>query len=341
MSASARPMSASTSASNDPAFWERLWRSSGIQFVGLFIVASVIYGSQPRVGASADALVAFYNGDRTRILIAAFFSGLNLLNLLWFTAALRTTLADAGEDGWGAAATAASAAFAALFFFQIAVGAALAYSIAGSGNHMLTAGLNDFTWVLGVLILPARDADHGWCLRALAGQADLECDLRRGSRSRRARSPGGHHMAKRRILGGGRCVLAVRLAPTPAPLGGGRESGTPVPGSCYACRMVMPMVLAALLSMPLGTATAQASDTPAALKWLVPPLLPPGALLAVVSGDPTAPGVCTMELSMPDGYRLPPHYHPHYEHVEVKEGTILAGMGDRLDPKQTQSPDGR
>ena len=152
MSASARAMSASTSAYNDPAFWERLWRSSGIQFVGLFIVASVIYGSQPQVGASADALVAFYNGDRTRVLIAAFFSGLNLLNLLWFTAALRTTLADAGEDGWGAAATAASAAFGTLFFLQIAVAAALAYSIAGSGNHMLTSGLNDFTWVLGVLM---------------------------------------------------------------------------------------------------------------------------------------------------------------------------------------------
>jgi hypothetical protein len=152
MSASARAMGSSTSAYSNPAFWERLWRSSGIQFVGLFIVASVIYGSQPQVGASADALVAFYNGDRTRILIAAFFSGLNLLNLLWFTAALRTTLADAGEDGWGAAATAASAAFGALFFLQIAVAAALAYSIAGSGNHMLTSGLNDFTWVLGVLM---------------------------------------------------------------------------------------------------------------------------------------------------------------------------------------------
>jgi hypothetical protein len=151
MSASARAVSASTGTSN-PAFWERLWRSSGIQFVGLFIVAAVIYGSQPQVGASSDALVAFYNGERTRILIAAFFSGLNLLNLLWFTAALRTTLVDVGEDGWGAAATAASAAFGALFFLQIAVTAALAYSIAGSGNQALTSGLNDFTWVLGVLM---------------------------------------------------------------------------------------------------------------------------------------------------------------------------------------------
>ena len=99
-----------------------------------------------------DALVAFYNGDRTRILIAAAFSGLNLLNLLWFAAALRTTLADAGQDGWGAAATASSAAFGALSLLQIAVGAAVAYSIAGSGNHTLTSGLNDFSWALVVLI---------------------------------------------------------------------------------------------------------------------------------------------------------------------------------------------
>ena len=145
-------MSASTSGYNTPAFWEHLWRTSGLQFVGFFIITSVIYGYQPQVGASADALVAFYNGDRTRILIAAVFSGLNLLNLLWFAAALRTTLADAGQDGWGAAATAASAAFGALFLLQIAVGAALAYSIAGSGNHMLTSGLNDFAWALVVLI---------------------------------------------------------------------------------------------------------------------------------------------------------------------------------------------
>jgi hypothetical protein len=133
------------------AFWERLWRTSGIQFVGLFIVASVIYGSQPQVGASADALVAFYHGERTRVLLAAFFFGLNLLNLLWFTTAVRTTLADAGQDGWGAAATAASAAFGALFLLQIAVAAGLAYSIAGSANTMLTSGLNDLTWALLVL----------------------------------------------------------------------------------------------------------------------------------------------------------------------------------------------
>jgi hypothetical protein len=150
MSASSTAMPASTGVYSTPAFWERLWRTSGIQFVVLFILASLIYGVQPQVGASVDALSAFYNGDRTRILIAAVISGLNLLNLLWFTAALRTTLVDAGQEGWGAAATAASAAFGALFFLQITVVAALAYSIAGSGNHTFTAGLNDFAWALAV-----------------------------------------------------------------------------------------------------------------------------------------------------------------------------------------------
>jgi hypothetical protein len=151
MTSPTKAMTSSSSGYNNPAFWEHLWRTSGLQFVGFFVITSLIYGFQPQVGASADALVAFYNGDRTRILISAAFSGLNLLNLLWFAAALRTALADAGQDGWGAAATASSAAFGALWLMQIAVGATTAYSIAGSGNQTLISGLNDFSWALVVL----------------------------------------------------------------------------------------------------------------------------------------------------------------------------------------------
>src|SRR5882762_9330941 len=151
MSASTIAKTSSTSAYTTSVFWERLWRMSGINFVVFLIIAYVIYGYQPQVGASADALVAFYHGDRTRILIAAVFSGLTILNLLWFAAALRTTLADAGQDGWGAALTASSAAVGALFLLLIAVVAALAFSVAGSGNHVLTSGLNEFVWAAFVL----------------------------------------------------------------------------------------------------------------------------------------------------------------------------------------------
>jgi hypothetical protein len=141
----------SSAGVNTPAFWERLWRTSGIQFVAFFITAYIIYGYQPQVGASPDALAAFYTGDRVRILIAVFFSGLNVLNLMWFAAALRTTLADAGQDGWGAAATASSAAFGGVCLLFLSIVAALAYSIAGSGSSILASGLNDFAWALVVL----------------------------------------------------------------------------------------------------------------------------------------------------------------------------------------------
>jgi hypothetical protein len=151
MSAATTSRPTSSSAYTTAAFWERLWRTSGIQFVVLFIIASLIYGIQPQVGASPDALAAFYHGERTRILIAVFFFGLNLLNLLWFTSAVRTTLAAAGQDGWGAAATMASAAFGALFLLHLTVDATLAYSIAGSGDRTIMAALNDFGWALVVL----------------------------------------------------------------------------------------------------------------------------------------------------------------------------------------------
>jgi len=151
MSTSAAAATSTSPATSTRVFWERLWRSSGIQFIAFFLIAYIIYGDQPRVGASADALVAFYHGARARVLIAVVISGLNVLNLMWLAAALRTALADADQAGWGAAATAASAALGALFFVLLTVVAALAYSIAGSGNAALISGLNDFAWALLVL----------------------------------------------------------------------------------------------------------------------------------------------------------------------------------------------
>lgn len=144
-------MVSSGSGVNTSAFWERFWRTSGIQFVGLCIVAYLIYGYQPAAGASSDALGAFYGGDRLRILIAAVFSGLAILNLMWFATAIRLTLADAGVDGWGAAATASSAAVGGLFILLASINTALAYSIAASGNSTFLPAMNGFFWSCFVL----------------------------------------------------------------------------------------------------------------------------------------------------------------------------------------------
>jgi hypothetical protein len=137
---------ATTNASYGPAFWGRLWRSAGIQSAGLFVVAYLFYGSQPDVGASPDALAAFYQGDRTRILFAVVIAGFAILNLLWFVAAIRAALADARQDGWGAAATASSAAVGASALLLITISAGLAYSIASAADRSVVSGLNDLAW---------------------------------------------------------------------------------------------------------------------------------------------------------------------------------------------------
>ena len=73
-----------------------------------------------------------------------------------------------------------------------------------------------------------------------------------------------------------------------------------------------------------GVAYAQA-----ALKWgPAPAVFPAGAKMAVVSGDPSKAAPFTVQLSMPAGYVLPPHFHPTAEHVTVKSGRFWVGMGD-------------
>jgi hypothetical protein len=67
-----------------PLTLDRMWRGSGITFV----VAYLIYGSQSKIGASAETFVSFYDGDRTRTLIASALLGFSVLNVLWFAADL-------------------------------------------------------------------------------------------------------------------------------------------------------------------------------------------------------------------------------------------------------------
>ncbi len=75
----------------------------------------------------------------------------------------------------------------------------------------------------------------------------------------------------------------------------------------------------------------------AALTWgPAPAVFPKGAEMAVVSGDPGKAGMFTVQLRMPDGYRIPPHFHPTEETVEVKSGTFYYAMGDTFDPAKLQ-----
>jgi quercetin dioxygenase-like cupin family protein len=53
--------------------------------------------------------------------------------------------------------------------------------------------------------------------------------------------------------------------------------------------------------------------------------------MAVLDGDPTKPGLFTVRLQSPAGYKIPPHTHPTAEHVTVISGTMHLGMGEKFD----------
>ena len=69
-------------------------------------------------------------------------------------------------------------------------------------------------------------------------------------------------------------------------------------------------------------------------KWgPAPPMLPPGAQIAVLAGDPTKSGPYTVRLKFPANYDIPAHSHPGDENVVVVSGELFMGMGTRLDRK--------
>jgi hypothetical protein len=67
------------------------------------------------------------------------------------------------------------------------------------------------------------------------------------------------------------------------------------------------------------------------IKWgPAPPALPPGAQVAVLMGDPSKPVPYVLRAKMPDGYKVPPHWHPTAENVTVIKGTLMIGRGEKF-----------
>lgn len=105
-----------------------------------------------------------------------------------------------------------------------------------------------------------------------------------------------------------------------------------------------PLAFSTFVSAFLLIAGAAAAQAPSAapvhsaadIKWgPVPPVLPPAAKIAVLEGNPFAAGVYTLRLQMPDGYVVPPHFHPTDEMVTVISGHLLFADGDSVDRSKT------
>jgi quercetin dioxygenase-like cupin family protein len=99
-------------------------------------------------------------------------------------------------------------------------------------------------------------------------------------------------------------------------------------------------LVAALLFAPIITPAVAAGtqghvmENLGAATWgPAPPMLPPGAHLAVLEGDPGKAAPYTVRLKFPANYDIPAHSHPGDEHVIVVSGDLFIGMGNKLDRK--------
>jgi uncharacterized RmlC-like cupin family protein len=88
----------------------------------------------------------------------------------------------------------------------------------------------------------------------------------------------------------------------------------------------------------LAATPSLAGDMPVnadGLTWgPAPPVLPKGAQIAVLSGDPSKDGLYVLRLKMPAYYKIPAHNHPTSEYVTIISGKFHIGMGDKLDEKK-------
>ena len=91
------------------------------------------------------------------------------------------------------------------------------------------------------------------------------------------------------------------------------------------------VVIGAILQVAAAQTNDHAVVTTKDITWgNAPASLPLGAQAAALEGDPAKEGPFTLRLRMPDGYRIPPHFHPAVEHVTVLQGTFILGMGDKV-----------
>jgi quercetin dioxygenase-like cupin family protein len=102
-------------------------------------------------------------------------------------------------------------------------------------------------------------------------------------------------------------------------------------------RSTISKVSAAVLACALGATPAALAQTHvmqtlAETKWgPAPPMLPPGAQIAVLAGNPMGDSPYTLRLKFPANYSIPAHSHPKDEHVTVLSGNLFIAMGDKLD----------
>jgi hypothetical protein len=115
----------------------------------------------------------------------------------------------------------------------------------------------------------------------------------------------------------------------------------------YSTKAAIPVLMMVVTTSAMSTGRAQDEKaappttvdaqhvlrlTPDDLTWQAgPPMLPPGARMAVIEGAFNKPGPFTVRLKFPANYKIPAHWHPIKVTVTVISGTFNMGLRDTLD----------
>ena len=99
-----------------------------------------------------------------------------------------------------------------------------------------------------------------------------------------------------------------------------------ITGFTLAAALAAVVVGAPLMAQSHGMSTL--ADT----TWgAAPPMLPPGAQISVLTGDPGKAAPYSVRLKFPANYVIPAHSHPTDENVVVTSGQLMLGMGNKVD----------
>jgi quercetin dioxygenase-like cupin family protein len=90
------------------------------------------------------------------------------------------------------------------------------------------------------------------------------------------------------------------------------------------------ILVGALASVEAQTKSHVISAVKEAQWGPAPPMLPPGAEIAVLAGSPMGTSAYSVRLKFPANYAIPAHSHPTDENVVVISGALTFGMGDKL-----------
>jgi quercetin dioxygenase-like cupin family protein len=100
---------------------------------------------------------------------------------------------------------------------------------------------------------------------------------------------------------------------------------------------VLHRTFALALGVAVSSAIPATAESPAGFVYLAPEQVPfksplgVGPQQAVISGDPSKPGVYVIRVHFPPGFHSNPHFHSQDRHATVIKGVWWNGTGEELD----------